>query len=270
MATVLAAVYGVMVVPQTLAAGEWNYGLTERARHLVESLAFVQQQHPEKGIMLFGVDGPLFWNAIRDRSYQLVGIRQLYLPPGSEKLAATDPSWSGVDDFVMAGATTVHALERDELEVYDVRGPRLRNITSMAATLPFDRSLPRRINPGDPLAADLLGPEWYPIDVDHRWMPRRATLRIGGPERAGQQLYLHGYCTDEQLRGGPLAVSVSVSGSPLPPGTVKSGEFELMFPLPDTTVGKTEIPVAIEVSRTAHPASDPRELGLAFGQIAVK
>ena len=269
-ATVLAAVYGVMVLPQTVVAGEWNYDLTERSRHLVEGLAGAHERHPGKGIMLFGVDAPLFWNAIRDRSYQLVGIQHLYLTPGSEKLSGTDPSWAGVDDFAMAGAIAIRALQRDEIEVYDVRGPRLRNITSLAAAMPFDRSLPRRINPGDPLAADLLGPEWYPIDVDHRWMPRRATLKIGGPEHSGEHLYLHGYCTDEQLRGGPFTVTAAAAGVPLPPATVTSGEFELLFPLPDSAVGKPEMPVVIEVSRTAKPVGDPRALGLAFGEISVK
>jgi len=38
----------------------------------------------------------------------------------------------------------------------------------------------------------LSGPEWYAIDGNHRWMPGRATLRIGGPSAATQQLYVHG------------------------------------------------------------------------------
>jgi hypothetical protein len=270
MATALAAIYGAMVLPQTLAASQWNYDLTERARHLVESLEGARQRHPGKAIMLYGVDGSLFWNAIRDRSFQLIGLQHLYLPPGSERLADTDAQWSGVDDFTLAGAATAWALERDELEVYDVRGPRLRNITLTFAAMPFDRSLARRVDPGDPLAAQLLGPEWYAIDTDHRWMPRSATLKMGGPERAGQHLHLRGYCTEDQLRAGPVTVTVTVDGSALPAGNVSSSGWELALPLPDAVVGKPEMRVAIEVNRTARPATDPRELGLAFGEIAVK
>jgi hypothetical protein len=270
LAAALALLYIVMVVPQTLAAERWNYDLTERSRHLVESLAGAHQQHPGKGIMLFGVDAPLFWNAIRDHSYQLVGLQYLYLPPGSEKLAGTDPSWSGVEEFAMSGIALDRALAREQIEAYDVRGPRLRNITSLVPAMPFDRSLPRRVNPGDPLAADQLGPEWYPIDVDHRWMPKRATVKIGGPEHPGEHLYLHGYVTEEQLRAGPFSVTATVDGEALPPGTVASGEFELMLPLPDAVVGKPQIVVTIESGRTVKPAADPRELGIAFGEIAVR
>jgi hypothetical protein len=269
-ATALAALYGVMVVPQTLAASEWNYNLTERARHLVESLAGAHQRHPGKAIMLYGVDGSLFWNAIRDRSFRLVGLDHLYLPPGSERLADTDAQWSGVDTFALSGSATERALERDELEVYDVRGPLLRNITATFAAMPFDRSLARRVDPGDPLAAGLLGPEWYPIDADHRWMPRRATFKMAGPEHAGQHLYLRGYCTREQLAGGPVTVTVSVDGAALPVGRVTDNAWELTLPLPDRVVGKPEMQVAVEVDRIAKPAADPRELGVAFGEIAVK
>jgi hypothetical protein len=269
-AVALAAVYGVMVVPQTLAASQWNYNLTERDRNLLESLAGAAQQHPGKALMLYGVDEPLFWNAIRDRSYQLIGLSHLYLPPGSERLAAGNPGWSGVEDFAMAGESTAHALERDELEVYDVRGERLRNITPQFAAMPIERSLPRTVNAGDPLTAYLLGPEWYSLEVDHRWMPKRATLRMAGPNHAGQVLSLRGYCTEDQLRAGPVTLKVTANGSELPPGKISSSSWDLRLPLPDAVAGKPEMQVSIEVDRTAKPANDPRELGLAFGEIAVK
>lgn len=269
-ATILVLVYGVMVLPQTVVADEWNYELTQRSRHLVESLAGAHAQHPGKSIMLSGVDAMLFWNAIRDRSFVLVGLDHLYLPPGSEKLAGTDASWSGVEDFTLAGETTAHALEHEQLEVYDVRGPHLRNITSLFAAIPLDRTLPRQLDGGDPLTAELFGPEWYPIDGNHRWMPKRATLRIGGPVQAGQHLYLHAYCTDEQLRAGPLEVMATIDGVPLPVSRITSSELELMLPLPDAAIGKPELHVSLEVNHTARPAADPRDLGLAFGQIAVK
>ena len=268
--SLLAAVYLVMVLPQTIRGEEWNYNLTERAEHLVAGLAGAHQRHPGKSIMLYGVDAPLFWNAIRDRSFQLIGLRHLYLPPGSEHLADRDAEWSGVEDFALAGSATARALSQEELEVYDVRGPRLRNITETFAAMPFDRSLPRRLEVGDPLVAELLGPEWYPIEVNHRWMPGRATLRIGGPERVGEHLHLHGYCTEDQLHSGPVAVTVTMDGLSLPSNPVATTEFELNLPLPDSVVGKPEIHLMLEVSRTAHPAGDPRELGLAFGQIDVQ
>ncbi|HKE21846.1 MAG TPA: hypothetical protein VKB88_05605 [Bryobacteraceae bacterium] len=270
LATALAALYVVLVLPQTLAAGKWNYVLTQHSRHLVESLAGIHQRHPGKGILLIGVDGSLFWNAIRDGSYKLVGIDHLYLPPGSEKLEATDPSWSGAEDFTIAGTTLRHALQHEDLEVYDVRGPRLRNITTVFASMPIDLSLPRHLTAGDPAVAEMFGPEWYSIEVDHRWMPRRATFKIGGPQHAGEHLYLHGYVSDDQLNAGPVEVTATVDGSPLPTAPVTTPEFELLLPLPDSAAGKPEIHVTLDVNRTIRPPADGRELGIAFGDLGVK
>jgi hypothetical protein len=72
------------------------------------------------------------------------------------------------------------------------------------------------------------------------------------------------------LREGPLTVTVGVEGSTLPPGTVREGEFQLGFKLPDGVVGQREVHVTVEVSRTARPSGDTRELGLAFGSFEVR
>jgi hypothetical protein len=58
----------------------------------------------------------------------------------------------------------------------------------------------------------------------------------------------------------------------LPVASIKPGEnaFELAFPLPDALAGKPELNVTVEVARTFRPASDPRDLGLAFGVFEVR
>jgi len=118
----------------------------------------------------------------------------------------------------------------------------------------------------------LLGPEWYESDGDHRWMPQRATLRMGAPPSAGMKLYMRGACAEDLLRAGPLPVKVTVNGIALPPAEIRPGEtsFELSFPLPDSVVGKPDMHVTVESGRSFRPASDPRELGLAFGTFEVK
>jgi hypothetical protein len=110
------------------------------------------------------------------------------------------------------------------------------------------------------------------VDVDHRWMPRRATLRMGAPAGAGRKLYLRGECPEQLLRGGAVDVTVTVDVTALAPATIRPGqnEFELAFALPDTVVGRPEMRVTVEVSRFIVPAEDPRELGLAFGVFEVR
>ena len=154
-----------------------------------------------------------------------------------------------------------------------MRGPRLRNITAVYAALPRDSGgVPLRVDAASPLTSYLLGPEWYPSDGDHRWMPRRASLRMGAPTTAGQRLYLHGSCPDEQLSAGPLPVTVTVQDVKLAPAAIRPGDnaFELSFTLPDSVVGKPEMRVTVEVGRIFRPASDPRELGLVFGAFEVR
>jgi hypothetical protein len=81
-----------------------------------------------------------------------------------------------------------------------------------------------------------------------------------------------GSCPEEQLRAGPLTVKVAVDGVELPPAVIRPGEsaFDLAFPLPPRAAGRPEMLVAVEVNRTIRPASDPRDLGLAFGVFEVR
>ena len=164
------------------------------------------------------------------------------------------------------------ALQREELVVYDVRGPRLRNITAVYAALSRESGLPLRVDAASPLTSYLLGTEWYPSDGDHRWMPRRASLRMGAPTSPGQKLYLRGACPDELLKAGLLPVIVTVEGVTLPVTAIRPGEnaFELVFALPDSVVGKAEMRVTVEVGRVIRPVSDPRDLGLVFGTFEVR
>jgi len=166
------------------------------------------------------------------------------------------------------------ALKREELVVYDVRGPRLRNITAIYAAMPQESyaGLPRRVDAASPLTSYLLGPEWYESDGDHRWMPRRATLRIGAPASGGMKLYLRGACPEELLKAGPLPVRVTVNGIALPAAAIRPGEtaFELAFDLPAAVTGKTEMRLTVDAARSFAPASDPRDLALAFGTFEVR
>lgn len=270
-ATALAILYAGLSVPHLLAAVDRNERLTLRVRDLVEGVASAHEQHPNQAILLEGVDNDLFWNALRDHPFRLIGFEQVYLAPGSERTIHADADRGDLDEFLAPSGAVAAAIERDQLVVYDVRGPRLRNITS-SYRAPVDEGLPHRIDVTSPLLAPLLGPEWYPSDGSLRWMPRRATLRMSAPTAAGQKLYLRGMCPDEQLRAGPLGVSVTAGDLVLPQAAIQPGQnsFELAFDLPPSLLGRPEMTIAVEVSRTIRPASDPRELGLGFGVFEVK
>lgn len=269
LATAAAAVYAILMVPQLEASQRWNYALTERARSLVEGLAGAHQRHPGQTILLYGVDRDLFWNAVRDRPFRLLGMANVYLAEGTER-SGGGQDWGDARDFILPGGVAAEAARRGQLAVYDVRGPRLRNITSQFAALPHDARLPERIEMGDRLTGYLLGPEWPKLEGDHRWMPRRASLRMAAPSSAGRSLYLRGNCTEEQLREGPLTLTVTVNGMPLPAVPIAATSFEAAVPLPAAVIGQAEMRVLLEVNRTFWPPGENRGLGLAFGTIALR
>ena len=269
----LAAIYALMGVPTLLATSQWNHAITMRVRNLVEGVAGIHERQPSKSILLEGVDTDLFWNGVLDRPFRLFGMDHVYLAPGSEKRIDAHPDLGNIAEYILPADVVAQALKREELVVYDVRGPRLRNITDVYAALPRERGgLPLRVDAASPLTSYLLGPEWYESDGDHRWMPRRAELRMGAPATPGQRLYLRGSCPDEQLRAGPLPVTVRVEGVTMPATVIRPGEnaFELAFALPDSVVGKAEMRITVEVGRVIRPASDPRDLGLVFGSFEVR
>jgi hypothetical protein len=268
----LAAIYALMGVPPLIATSQWNHAISRRVRILVEGVAGIHERHPAKAILLEGVDSDLFWNGVLDRPFRLFGLDHIYLAPGSEKRIDSHPDLGNIGDFILPADVVAQALQREALVVYDVRGPRLRNITELYAALPRASGLPLRVDAASPLTSYLLSAEWYESDGDHRWMPRRAGLRMGAPATAGQKLYLRGACPDEQLKAGPLPVTVTVDGVTLPSTVIRPGEssFELVFALPDSVAGKAEMRVTVEVGRVIRPPSDPRELGLAFGSFEVR
>jgi hypothetical protein len=267
----LVVAYLLMMLPRTVAASDFHYRLTERVRNLVAGLDRAHQLHPRQTILLDGVDTQLFYHGLLDHSFRLLGIDHVYITPGSEQKIESHPELGDIGEFVLPADEAAKAIENDEIAVYDARGPVLRNITSTYAGQLRDLPLPRRVDVASRLAASLLGPEWYAPEGTHRWMPKHASLRMAGPTAAGQKLYLRGHYPPEQLRAGPLTVSVTVNGTPLAPATLASGgDFELAFPLPDSLVGQSVVEIAVEVGRTFRAGADIRDLGLAFGEFEVR
>jgi len=263
----LALLYVAMVLPRTLSASAWNRHLTTEVRDLMAGVERAHELHPGKAILLYGASEDQFANAIRDRAFHLIGIHDVYLAPGTGRHESYPGAWRRVKEFTLPEGVTIAALDRDELEVYDVSGPLLRNITARYIPPNSGDYLPLRVNSADILTAYLLGPEWYRRDGDHRWMARQASLRMGAPDVKGKKLFLSGNSPGGL---GAVSVTVTVDGVALEPQTVNPGRFEVAFPLPDSVVGKREMQVSVSVSRTIRPPGDGRELGLSFGVFEVR
>jgi hypothetical protein len=118
--------------------------------------------------------------------------------------------------------------------------------------------------------AYLLGPEWYALEGGSRWMPKRATLRIGTLRSPSEKLYLSGFCSEAQP--GPFPVRVAVNGTPLQEFTMHciASRFHAILSLPDHLVQSKWLDLTIESGRTFQGAHDGRELGLSFGTFEIR
>ena len=275
-AVLIAVVYLASTMPAGQTVTRWRYQRGLACRNLVLGLVRAHELHPNKLILLAGVPSDLFWISLSDKAHLLAGTPDVFLTPGSEETIEAHPELGAVSEFVLPSALAIRALEEDRAVVYSTGEDRLRNVTSSFQATARARwgqpDLPSRVDAGNSLFSGQLGPEWYPVDVGFRWMPKRATVVLRGPAAPGAKLFLAGYCPAAIVKTAPLHVTVSVDGSAVGQATLAKPDagFELDFPLPPQTVGKAKIEVAIELDRTFVLPSDGRQLGLTFGTISVR
>lgn len=272
--TLLAVAFVVQQAPVGRGMAKWFRVRAEAQQALVMGVERVHELHPGKAILLDGIDDTLFWGGIQQRPFLFVRIPDVYLTPGSEAVITPHPEIDDISRFILPADEAKHALERNQVVVYRAGAGPLRNITSQwrppvgAAAA----SAPLRVDVGDPLVADRLGPTWYALESGYRWMPRTAGLRMPGPPTAGQKLYVTAICPAAQLAKGPLEMTLTVDGVRLAPVQFTKGNAEttFAFPLPSQTAGRSEIAISVEVSRTVRVGADTRDLGLAFGKFEIR
>jgi hypothetical protein len=252
----------------------WYYHRSIPIRNLYRAVERAHELHPNKIILLTGVDSELFWAGMNDKPFRLIEATQVYLAPGSELMIEKHPDVGDVNEQVLPREVAGRAIASGSAVVYAVTGNRLTNMTgAFRGQAQQWMSKPvKKLDVGQPYLGDLLGPEWYPIENGYRWMPRRASFRIGGPATAEEKLYLHGFYPKEQLAKAPVRVQVTIDGQSA--GELQLGmndaEFNLGYPLRPELIGKDSLQVEIQVSRAVDDGSSGRELGLAFGVISVK
>jgi hypothetical protein len=245
-----------------------------RVRDLVYGLATLNTKRAERVMLLTGVSPEAFEYAIYPRALRVAGIRDVYIVPEDKQKVGAISNVTSAEELFIDPVVERAALARDRAVVYDVsRG--IRDITAeyRAALGALPAAEPAsRIELGGDSYASQLGPTWYPGEGAYRWMPKRASVTLPGPRRSGEKLYLKGFCPAAVLRGGPLAMQVTINDERLPEVWVRQpdAEFSFNFDLPAGATAKPTVIVGIELSRTVHAPPDPRELGLAFISIAVE
>ena len=274
-AVTIAAAYLITMVRFDRIATHWWNQRSWAVERLVLGVERGHQLHPDKTIVLDGVDGTLFWAGIFHHPFRLFGVSNVYLTPGSQDRIEAHDATGQVADFVLPNGPALRAAKSDRIVVYQVGPNRLRAVTSafeetVLAHLTPD--VPRRIDALNPLTDYLFGPEWYPPDESSHWMPRRATLRIAGPRSPAERLYVEGFVSPAQTSQPPVYLLVTVDGMRLPEAKIDFAGtgFEVSYPLPNELVGRKELLIALALDRTFRFGVDTRELGLNVGVIEIR
>jgi len=239
---------------------------SDKVRALVLGVQAARRTHPGKALAVKGVGSELYDLSFGNLAFDTLGIRDVYLTPET-RLTGTvsDPS-----RFVLDPDVFNYAITHDEVVVYSLKSDHLRNITEgyrrQESSRHVDR-LPSRVDIGNPLYSWLLGPEWLPVESGVRWMPGKATLRLGVPAGA-KRLELEGRCPSAQLSVAPRTLMVLVGGKVVSNTRIYDAEriFRRLISLPaDMLAGKNSVEIGIQVDPVDR--IDGQDYGLVFGQV---
>lgn len=127
-ALVLAA--GWVFCTATYAADVVRFNLTRsmRARNLVGGLVHARRQHPNKTLLLAGVDEDFFYSSIYHDVLRISGLFDVYLAPDRNSIrerAGAGP----IERFFVTKQEAALGIRRNSIVVYDASGMRLREIT---------------------------------------------------------------------------------------------------------------------------------------------
>ena len=254
------------VIPVTLGETRWWRARSEHVRALVVGVQEARQAHPEKPIALQGSTADLFEASFGEAAFRFLEIPDVYLTPETV-LTDTD---ANPDGYVLDTDAFHHAITHHEVVVYSFESDRLRNITEgyrrQESGRHVDR-LPSRVDIGNPLYSWILGPEWLPAESGVRWMPGKATLRLGVPP-AAKRLELEGRCPGTQLSGAPRTLMVLIDGKVVSNTRIYDSEpiFHRLIPIPaDMLAGKNSVKIGIQVDPVDR--IDGQDYGLLFGAV---
>jgi hypothetical protein len=246
-------------------------------RTLVCGAARVRELHPGKAIIFTGLKSDVFWAGVfpQPSPFRLAGVSDVYMAPEAEAEIKPRPDLGRVSDYVVPPGILMKMLAENRAVVYTEDAGRLRALTmlyALEARHRWKREEPRRVDVAQPSFAGQLGPTWHRIEFNHRWIPRQASVRLGGPRSPLERIYINGYYPAVQASKGPLRVTVEANGISLGTWTLVEGNtpFELAARLPPQLVGKESVNISVAVDRTITSPPDTRELGLVFGTFEIR
>ena len=273
--TALVIVYIAASIPVSSFLTRSYYHRSQRARTTVLGVVEISRAHPGKSIILSGVDPELFHAAVLHRPFPLYGILDVNVMPEDAPPIRENTPWLDTSNYFAEANAVRFALARDRAIVIDAGHGAPRDITAQyiaSANIQPGDAVPARVDAGSAGTAEQLGPEWYPVENGFRWMPKRATVKLHGPQSPGAKLYLTGFCPAAAVSSGKIQLDVTVDGVHLSPATLTQPDarFSLSFDLPPQLSGRSSVEVAIDLDHVFVPSTDRRPLGLIFGTFEIR
>src|SRR3954452_14088604 len=243
----------------------------DRGRHaesVVLGASEAREKHPDRTIVLDGVDTQLFWDIFPDGAFRAAEVSGVYLTPGAVSQIRRLRPEPAPAQFALPPAAM---RDPERLLVYDASSIPLREVTrAYFETLPDASGLPARIDLESTLANPFLSGTWHEPEQGPRWMGRQAGLRLAAPQQSDRKLRVFAYCPENVAAAGAVTLNVSVNGTPMPPAHLQIGDVELLFPIPAGAEAKPALDVTLTVGRTIRAPGDDRELGLPIRVVEIR
>ena len=271
----LAALYMVPSVILDKAGAGAYFDRADRCRAVVQSVAYAKRLHPNKTFLLQNIDDDVFWSCVYDSPFRVLGWNDVFLTPESRQNIHEDVNLGPVDPYILPEAATARALETGTAVVYATEGRKLHNVTQSYTAFVTSQPAPplaSSIDVGQPYFNDQLGEGWYNAENGYRWCKQRAVVYLRGPTAPGQQLIIHGFAPEQQVKERPLHLALTIDGRPSPAKVIEksSPEFHFEYSLPADLTGRPKIEIAVRVERILRVPSDDRELGVVFGDFSIR
>jgi hypothetical protein len=187
----------------------WQHFRGDQVEHLVLGVDKLHQSHPGKIILLEGIDTDLFWSGIADLPFRALSIPRVYLAPGQSASVQIAPDL--LSKYVLPAALARRAIDAGTAIVYRFDGRQLHRTTG--AEIPSENE-PHLVNLADSVFQEYFGEGWHEAPGGYRSMSGTASVRIGGPRRAGEHLYIgifdtHTFRLTASANGVALPVEVA-------------------------------------------------------------
>jgi len=273
-AGLLVALYMFPSISMVRAGMRILYERGDQARALVQSVAYAKKIHPGKAILLKGVDDKLFWGAIYDSPFRILGWNDVFVTMES-RWQIYDPHFTNIDHYFLQRSATLSLVKSDGAIVYDVEGRQLRNVTPLYTLWEQSEPAPPLdplIDLGVPFYSDQLGQGWYERERGYRWSGQHAVVYLPGPASAAGKLEVRGFVTADMVKSGPVHLTLTINGRPEPVETLSAADADFIFSydIPSDLIGQPKMEIAVNVDRTTTPPGEGRLLGVPIGMFVIR